>query len=245
MASYGWTYAVQVGIGTGPGLKYYMLQLDLTGVLTWMQCEPSVPDLPQTSPIFDSSESPTYGYVDARRCKAPYTPAGQDSTGIMSPQRPSAVPAYHIRVIGVLLNRQELSDIPANAFQGGCGVDVGTTMSRMIQPAYGVLDHALMAHLARFGAQRFAVPGYNLCVLDTPVIRANLPSMALDLYGGTLLDIAPAQLFVVVSDQGNQYLCFTVVPDEHQTVLGAMQQVNTQFVFDLPNNKISFAPAQC
>ncbi|TVU37299.1 hypothetical protein EJB05_10607, partial [Eragrostis curvula] len=54
--------------------------------------------------------------------------------------------------------------------------------------------------------------------------------MALKLHGGILLDIAPAQLFVVVSDQGNQYLCFTLVPDEHQTVLGAMQQVNTQFL---------------
>ncbi|KAK3125980.1 hypothetical protein QOZ80_7BG0612280 [Eleusine coracana subsp. coracana] len=357
MAQYGWSHAVQVGVGTGQGRNLYMLELDLTGDVTWMQCRPSDPQLQQASPIFDTSMSHSYGDVGPRSpiCKAPYTPeapnkcsfqllfhgafargylgtddfsfasssssngetirgivfgcahktqgflnhgtlagalsmsrhptslmkqltnhgvgqfsyclaAGGNSRGFLrfggdvahpSGARHTAImyrgrmqQEYRIRVTGVILDGRKLIDITPGMFRGsfgargGCVIDVGAPVSKMIHEAYEILETEVAAHLQGHGAHRVTVPDQRLCVLATPDIRAHLPSMALQLYEGVNLEIKPQLMFMEVNHQGAQHLCLAIQPDDHNTVLGGMQQLTTQFIFDLANNVIFFAPEQ-
>ncbi|GJN10731.1 hypothetical protein PR202_ga28849 [Eleusine coracana subsp. coracana] len=69
--------------------------------------------------------------------------------------------------------------------------------------------------------------------------------MALQLFEGVNLEIKPQLMFVEVNHQGAQHLCLAIQPDEQNMVLGGMQQLATQFIFDLANNVIFFAPEQC
>jgi hypothetical protein len=50
---------------------------------------------------------------------------------------------------------------------------------------------------------------------------------------------------MMVDDKGEgQIACLAMVPGR-RTVIGALQQVDTRFVYDLKENKVSFAPESC
>ncbi|GJN10730.1 hypothetical protein PR202_ga28848 [Eleusine coracana subsp. coracana] len=287
MAQYGWSHAVQVGVGTGQGRNLYMLELDLTGDVTWMQCRPSDPQLQQASPIFDTSMSHSYSNVGPRSpiCKDPYTPEGRNKcsfqllfhgtfargylgtddfsfassssssggsnaetirgivfgcahktqgflnhgtlAGALSMSRhptslmkqltnhgvgqfsyclaaggnsrgflrfggdvthPSGARRtaimyhgtlqreYRIRVTGVILDGRKLIDITPGMFRGsfgargGCVIDVGASVSKMIHEAYQILENEVADHLQSHGAHRVTVLYQGLCILATPDI---------------------------------------------------------------------------
>ncbi|XP_044319370.1 aspartyl protease family protein 2 [Triticum aestivum] len=71
-------YSVRVGVGSGATQHFYKLALDLARPLTWMQCQPCVPEKRQDGSVFNTAVSPHYHYVASTdpRCTAPYGRAG-------------------------------------------------------------------------------------------------------------------------------------------------------------------------
>jgi aspartyl protease family protein len=100
----------------------------------------------------------------------------------------------------------------------------------------------------RHGAARVDRAGYGLCVRATEAIKGRLQSLSLHFAGEeeeATLVVSPKQLFLMVDDKrAGQVACLAMVPGS-RTVIGALQQVDTRFVYDLKENKLSFAPESC
>ncbi|XBI86227.1 hypothetical protein VPH35_094231 [Triticum aestivum] len=133
-------------------------------------------------------------------------------------------------------------------WQGGCLIDPGTSTMTMTQLAYNVLEPAVEEHVKGLGMPLVKRHGYRLCFSGgTQAAFPHLPTVTLHFefeegweQDGDLV-IRPQQLFVFV----NQDICLAVVPSEHTTIIGAMQQVDTRFVYDVVAGKIHFAPERC
>ncbi|XBI74906.1 hypothetical protein VPH35_068353 [Triticum aestivum] len=129
---------------------------------------------------------------------------------------------------------------------GGCLIDPGTGTTTMTQLAYNVLEHAVEEHVKRLGMPLVRRHGYRLCFSGaTQAAFPHLPTMRLHFEeageeDGDLV-IRPQQLFVFVQRD----ICLAVVPSEHMTIIGAMQQVDTRFVYDITAGKIHLAPKRC
>ena len=124
-------------------------------------------------------------------------------------------------------------------WHGGCLIDPGTGTTTMTQLAYNVLEHAVEEHVTRLGLPVVKRDGYRLCFGGaTQAAFEHLPTVKLRFEEGAGLVIRPQQLFVFVQRD----ICLAVVPSEHMTIIGAMQQVNTRFVYDVIAGRIYFAP---
>ncbi|CAL4992822.1 unnamed protein product [Urochloa decumbens] len=129
-------------------------------------------------------------------------------------------------------------------------VDFGAPVTELVESAYRVVEEAVWSGLERRGAERVVEQaGYGLCVRATAAVRGRFPSLSLHFAGedDASLVIAPEQLFLMVDDEragAGQVACLAMVPGR-RTVIGALQQVDTRFVFDLKDNKLSFAPESC
>ncbi|XBI86231.1 hypothetical protein VPH35_094233 [Triticum aestivum] len=96
----------------------------------------------------------------------------------------------------------------------------------MIKPAYDLLVHAVEERVRRLGLPKVERDQYPVCFRGAT--RAAFEHL-------------PTQLFVLV----HQDACLTVMPSEHITIIGAMQQVNTRFVYDVAAGRIHFAHEDC
>ncbi|RLM58548.1 hypothetical protein C2845_PM18G09010 [Panicum miliaceum] len=163
--------------------------------------------------------------------------------------------AYHVSLVGVSLGGRRLGGVRPEMFahrkdggQGGCIINLGTPLTIMAREAYRVVEEAVWSDLERHGAARVERAGYGLCVRATEAIRGRLQSLPLHLAGEeeeATLVVSPKQLFLMVDDKrAGQVACLAMVPGG-RTVIGALQQVDTRFVYDLKENKLSFAPESC
>ncbi|CAM0146030.1 unnamed protein product [Urochloa decumbens] len=160
--------------------------------------------------------------------------------------------AYYVSLVGVSVGERRLAGVRPEMFGhgggGGCIVDIGTPVTALVESAYGVVEDAVWSGLERHGAGRVEQGGYGLCVRATEAVKERLPSLSLHFAGeDATLVISPEQLFVMVDDERagpGQVACLALVPGR-RTVIGALQQVGTRFVFDLKDNKLSFAPESC
>ncbi|KAF8650846.1 hypothetical protein HU200_063754 [Digitaria exilis] len=350
---------VVVQIGTFRSYQEVILVVSTTSSLTWLQCEPCSPKVPQRHPLFNPDRSPSYHAIkgNSPKCHPPFEPvpgtdkcgfhllgqegiwasgymstdhfrinygalepdytfgcshitrtfnnAGQ-SAGVLAVGRaPTSlvtraaargltnfsyclshetshrsflqfgadVPrmpvryqttrillphdahdsAYHVKLIGVSLNKRRLDGVLPEMFarrkdgQGGCIVDLGTPMTTMAQEAYRVVEEAMWVDLKRHGAERVELAGYGLCVMETETIKKRLPSLSLHFAEEeAALVVSPEQLFVVidVDRKIGQVVCLAVTPGR-RTIIGALQQVDTRFVFDLKEDKLTFWPESC
>ncbi|CAL4987690.1 unnamed protein product [Urochloa decumbens] len=173
------------------------------------------------------------------------------STRILPPALGAHDSAYYVSLVGVSVGERRLAGIRPEMFGhggGGCIVDIGAPVTELVESAYRIVEEAMWSGLERRGAERLVEQGrYGLCVRATAAVRGHLPSLSLHFCGeddATLL-ISPEQLFLMVDDErAGQVACLALVPGR-RTVIGALQQVDTRFVFDLKDNKLSFAPESC
>ncbi|CAN6363087.1 unnamed protein product [Urochloa humidicola] len=165
--------------------------------------------------------------------------------------------AYYVSLAGVSIGDRRLAGVLPEMFarrrgedgrEGGSIIDLGTPVTVMVEEAYRAVEEAVWSDLERRGAARVKQAGYGLCVRAAAAVKESLPSMSLHFVGEeeATLVISPKQLFLMVDDEraGQQVACLAMVPG-HRTVIGALQQVDTRFVFDLRDNKLSFAPESC
>ncbi|KAG2558073.1 aspartyl protease family protein 2-like [Panicum virgatum] len=164
--------------------------------------------------------------------------------------------AYHVSLVGVSLGGRRLAGVRPEMFahrkdgrgQGGCIIDIGTPLTIMAREAYRAVEEAVWSGLERHGAARVERAGYGLCVRATEAIKGHLQSLSLHFAGEeeeATLVVSPKHLFLMVDDKrAGQVACLAMVPGR-RTIIGALQQVDTRFVYDLKENKVSFAPESC
>ncbi|KQJ88141.1 hypothetical protein BRADI_4g15790v3 [Brachypodium distachyon] len=111
----------------------------------------------------------------------------------------------------------------------------------MIQAAYDILVRDLAQRVAALGLPRVHRSEFGFCFRVTGAAFAHLPTVALHTVEGDGIVLGPRKLFMQVS----QDMCLAVVPSRHITIIGAMQQVDTRFVYDLAGSKLYFANENC
>ncbi|CAL5032621.1 unnamed protein product [Urochloa decumbens] len=167
--------------------------------------------------------------------------------------------AYYVDLVGVSMGAKRLEGIRPEMFArrrdgegGGCVIDLGTRVTKMAEEAYRVVEEAVWSELQP--VMRVERHGYGLCVRVTEQIKGRLRSMPISLHFAAAekeeeatLVVSPAQLYLMVDDErqaGQQIACLAMVPGR-RTIIGALQQMDTRFVFDLEGAKLSFAPESC
>ncbi|KAL6629288.1 hypothetical protein ACP70R_029053 [Stipagrostis hirtigluma subsp. patula] len=160
---------------------------------------------------------------------------------------------YYVSLAGLSIGAHRLDGIRPEMFgrrkdgHGGCAIDLGTPMTVMVEEAYRAIEEAVWSDLERHGAERVKLPGFGLCVRATKAVKGQIRLQSLSLRFSeeeAVLVISPAQLFVMMNDKQGQIACLAMTPG-NRTVIGAFQQVDTRFVYDVKESKLSFAPESC
>ncbi|EMS45440.1 hypothetical protein TRIUR3_02392 [Triticum urartu] len=177
-------YSVSVGIGSGETQHFYKLALDLVHPLTWMRCQPCIPEKKQDGSVFNTAVSPHYHFIASTdpRCTAPYKRAGQGrgrctfdvkfqyegsrANGLLSTDNfvfDGSGPGSPLSKVDGLPRRAKGHGPHAGAgplqLHGGCTLDIGTADTLMTPDAYRVLVAEVVAHMHSRGVHRATVPG--------------------------------------------------------------------------------------
>ncbi|TVU37436.1 hypothetical protein EJB05_10750, partial [Eragrostis curvula] len=158
---------------------------------------------------------------------------------------------FHISVVGISLGEHKLDKIRPEMFarskdgQGGCVIDLGTSLTMMAQEAYYIVEEAVWSDLQSHGAERVKRPGFNLCFRATKAIMGHLQPLSLHFpEEKAVMVLSPEQLFLMMDDKQGQTACLAMTPG-HRTVIGTLQQVDTRFVYDLKDFTLSFVSESC
>uniref|UniRef100_M8C7W9 Aspartic proteinase nepenthesin-2 n=1 Tax=Aegilops tauschii TaxID=37682 RepID=M8C7W9_AEGTA len=168
--------------------------------------------------------------------------------------------AYYVKLLGISLNGSPIRGIQQTMFErqrdgsGGCFVDAGTQITHLVPAAYTPVEEAVARVLQQWGYKRVRDRDFHLCFREEPGIWSRIPRLTLDFEGPPTrhgeptrahLEIGSRHLFLKVDNE--QLLCFGIYPTTtgHPTVIGAMQQVDTRFIFDLRANTITIHPESC
>lgn len=136
-----------------------------------------------------------------------------------------------------LFQRHKLHD---DRWSSGSVIDPGTGMTMIIKPAYDLLVQAVEEHIRRLGLPKVERDEYHVCFHSaTQAASKHLPTVTLHLDDDLVLQ--PQQLFILTQHDA----CLTVMPSEHITITGTMQQVDTRFVYDIAAGRILFAHEDC
>ncbi|KAF7098440.1 hypothetical protein CFC21_100182 [Triticum aestivum] len=111
----------------------------------------------------------------------------------------------------------------------------------MVKAAYDILEHTLAEHGRRIGVKRVPRTNFGLCFRATRAILSQLLTVTLHFEHEQDLVLTPNKLFIAQE----QDICLTVSPSTRITIIGAMQQLGTRFIYDLAAGRVYFAPKNC
>ncbi|TVU37441.1 hypothetical protein EJB05_10756, partial [Eragrostis curvula] len=158
---------------------------------------------------------------------------------------------FHVSLIGISLGTHKLDKIRPEMFarskdgQGGCVIDLGTSLTMMAQEAYYIVEEVVWSDLQSHGAERVKRPGFNLCFRATKAVMRHLQPLSLHFpEEKAAMVLSPEQLFLKMDDKQGQTACLAMTPG-HRTVIGTLQQVDTRFVYDLKDFTLSFVLESC
>nr|CAB3486796.1 unnamed protein product [Digitaria exilis] len=161
--------------------------------------------------------------------------------------------AYYVDIVSISLGQHRLDRIQPQMFarakdgEGGSVIDLGTSVTVMAEEAYRVVEETMWSELKEHGAERVERRGYGLCFRVTESVKRNLQSLSLHFAEEeeATLVVSPEHLFLMTVDEHvGEIACLAMVPG-HRTIIGALQQVDMRFVFDLKDSKILSAPELC
>ncbi|KAK6132087.1 hypothetical protein DH2020_034153 [Rehmannia glutinosa] len=143
---------------------------------------------------------------------------------------------YVVRILDISIGRYRL-----NVKSGPCIVDSGYGASAIEQKSYSAMLSFLIRHFDQFNLQRIRDSRYkaDLCYNRTRNF-SNFPTMTFHFQDDDL-EIVRTSLFLIRP----QYFCLAMRGETNQTVLGAFQQRNVRFVFDLGEDKLLFLKEDC
>ncbi|XP_026451967.1 aspartic proteinase nepenthesin-1-like [Papaver somniferum] len=140
----------------------------------------------------------------------------------------------------------ELNDsFPVNTKNGfgACELDTGAQISFLDTIVYGKVKGALMKGFQTLRLKILDAKKYylDLCY-ELPGDFKSFPSITYHFQGGDL-KIPSDNAFII--DYPNKFFCLAIKPKIGQNVLGAKQQRNIRFVFDINRDVVSFYPEDC
>ncbi|XP_024039540.1 aspartic proteinase nepenthesin-1 [Citrus clementina] len=165
-----------------------------------------------------------------------------------------SLPGYFVNVTGISVEGKRLEIDPAlfQLKQGGSGgfaIDSGVGPTLLVPEAYEVLKLEILEfYLARgFHPVKVLHVPYDLCYAITPAANADasvfFPSMVIHFEGADLfLDDTAVMGFVAP-----QLFCLIFLPTHPSgpNLLGAFQQENQRFLFDVGKSTVSFVSETC
>lgn len=125
-------------------------------------------------------------------------------------------------------------------------IDTGTIISKIDRATYIRIRKVLANRMDKFRLMRTFVPGFDLCykmVTGLNLDRVLVP-MTFHFRGGAKLRLARENVFVLL-DKDKSSFCLGLMPTDGPTMLGAMQQHNTRFTYDVNKGTVSFLPEDC
>ncbi|OEL24738.1 Aspartic proteinase nepenthesin-2 [Dichanthelium oligosanthes] len=148
---------------------------------------------------------------------------------------------YYLPLIGVSVGTKRLN-VPLSSF-GSTFVDSGYTTGALPATARDALKKALVDSL-KLPRRNSSDPDYDFCFQlphGVPMTAVQAPPLVYHFDGGAAMVLARDNYLVEVSP-GEMCL---VIGEDQQAVIGNYQQQNMHVLFDVQNQKFSFAPTQC
>ncbi|KAF7817861.1 Aspartic peptidase [Senna tora] len=166
---------------------------------------------------------------------------------------PEAIPRYHLYCTGISFNGHLLPIDPALWVTrpdgtGGFAIDSGCGATFLVKSAYAVVKRWVKRYFEGYGRQPLVGRRpYDICFRKETGWGFPSPSMTFHFQGGVDLEIDPTAVFQVFDDWN--MVCLAVMgqdDDQGPSLLGAFQQVNYRFLFDVNPGvfKLYFAPQQ-
>ncbi|KAK4398228.1 Aspartic proteinase nepenthesin-1 [Sesamum angolense] len=148
---------------------------------------------------------------------------------------------YRVSLLDISVGGRRLN-LPNGTFPSGCMLDIGCSGSYLETHAYNEMVRVLMQHFSRFNLSRIAAGSSSQGQLCYWLRRgfSSFPSMTFHFQGANF-EIGPKSLFQVRSDR----FCLTMFANDNMTILGAFQQQNVRFVYDIGNQKVLFGKEDC
>ncbi|WCJ38910.1 Eukaryotic aspartyl protease family protein [Euphorbia peplus] len=122
---------------------------------------------------------------------------------------------------------------------GGCAIDSGTTLTHIAGLAYPRLKAALLNHFRNKRFTQVHVLNYDLCY-NTGRRMDELPTMTFH-FRGADLEIEKRNMII---DYDDTTFCLAI-QESTVTLIGAIQQGDTRFIFDLASRQLRFSPENC
>ncbi|KAK4439021.1 Aspartic proteinase nepenthesin-1 [Sesamum alatum] len=148
--------------------------------------------------------------------------------------------SYRVKLLGISVAGRRLR-LPFRSFSKGCTLDTGCAVSRIETRVYKEVERVLIQHFSGFNLTRQASgsigPG-DLCYSLRPGF-GNYPNMTFHFQGADY-GIGPKNLFLFRKNR----FCLAMFRDE-MTILGAYQQQNVRFVYDVGSQKVLFREEDC
>ncbi|XP_059435667.1 aspartic proteinase nepenthesin-1-like [Corylus avellana] len=160
------------------------------------------------------------------------------------------IPRYYVNMLGISIDAVRLP-IDPTVFKlnddgtGGFVLDSGSGQSFLVPGAYNVVKGEMVKNLQRYGwnpIEGEQVP-YDICYkVISAVNHTALPSMTFHFMGAELVVDSKA-VFQVFDDM----FCMAILPIYQQgpNILGAFQQANHRFLFDVRASTMSFVQETC
>ncbi|CAK9177273.1 unnamed protein product [Ilex paraguariensis] len=147
---------------------------------------------------------------------------------------------YVVNLMDISVGGRRLG-FKTGTFGRGCVIDSGSAVSHIELGAYNSVVKAFISHFERFNVTRVSFEPFRGAIcFRFPQGFNNFPSMTFHFQGANL-EVSLASLFLFI---GNQ-LCLAIIGERGITILGAHQQQNVRFIYDLDNEKLSFVKEDC
>ncbi|KAF8700456.1 hypothetical protein HU200_034396 [Digitaria exilis] len=156
---------------------------------------------------------------------------------------------YYLDLTGISLGTTDLS-IPADAFSlkadgtGGLIIDSGSTITSLVDVAYQQVRAAVLSLVTLPTADGSAATGLDLCFVPPSSTSApqDMPSMTLHFNGADM--VIPGDSYMIL-ESGLWCLAMQNNTDADPSILGNYQQQNMHILYDIGQETLSFAPANC
>nr|CAB3458167.1 unnamed protein product [Digitaria exilis] len=156
---------------------------------------------------------------------------------------------YYLNLTGISLGTKALS-ISSDAFTltangtGGLIIDSGTTITYLVDAAYQQVRAAVLSLVTLPTTDGSDATGLDLCfALPSPASAPPaMPSMTFHFNGADM--VLPADSYMIL-ESGLWCLAMQNNTDGEPSILGNYQQQNMHILYDLGQEMLSFAPANC
>ncbi|KAI3456964.1 hypothetical protein Pfo_013627 [Paulownia fortunei] len=157
--------------------------------------------------------------------------------------------AYALDLIDISLGNLRLK-IHKDAFtttrrNTGFLIDTGTIMSNIHRAAYIRIRKVLAYRFDKFRLKKTSVSKFDLCYEMRSGLKLEhvIVPMTFHFQGGANLKVAPEKVYLLNKEK--TCFCLGLMPTDGPTVLGAMQQHNTRFTYDIKKGTVSFSAEDC